>query len=98
MSLQLPEGVPPGLAQALQGGQGLPAALQGPPPGQDDDQGYSELDCLKDVIDDFPRLLTELTDPKDVQDAVSALRLLAGVQTRLMSAQAGPGGSQPQNA
>lgn len=86
-------------ALAAQGGQapqGLPAGLG--PDTDGGDPGYSELDCLKDVIDDFPKLLTELKDPKDVQDAVSALRLLAGVQTRLMSAQAGPSGAQPQNA
>ena len=88
-----PLSLPPGLAQALGQGTPLPAALQAGQPDQDDQGGYSQLDCLRDVIDDFPKLLTELTDPKDVQDAVSALRLLAGVQTRLM---AGQGGAQPQ--
>ena len=96
MSLALPEMLQQALAAhaASAGGPpaGLPAGL-GQPPQQDQDEGYDQLSCLRDVIDDFPRLLTELKDPKDVQDAVSALRLLAGIQTRLM----GPAnGSPPQ--
>lgn len=81
---------------ADQGGPGLPL-----PAGLDDEQAPSDpLGCLKDVIDDFPKLLTELQDPKDVQDAVKALQILAGIQTRLMSAapgqqQGGPGAAPP---
>jgi hypothetical protein len=91
MSGALPEGLQALLSQAPPGGAGpaLPQGLQG----DNDDQGYSALDCLKDVIDDFPKLLTELSDPKDVETAVSALKLLASIQTRLM--QGGSGAPQP---
>lgn len=86
MSLQLPEGLDPAVLAHL--------AATGAPPGlpqglQDDQSGgsaYGQLDCLKAVIDDFPKLLTELQDPKDVEQAVTALKILAGIQTRLMSA------------
>jgi hypothetical protein len=94
MSLSLPEGLDPAMLAQLGGGAGagappLPQGLQ-----DDGDQASDPLGCLKEVIDDFPRLLTELQDPRDVQDAVKALQILAGVQTRLMSA--GQAASGPQ--
>jgi len=84
MSLQIPEGMgaggpPPALPQGLQG----------------EDQAPSDpLGCLKDVLDEFPKLLTELTDPRDVQDAIKAMHVLSGIQTRLMSGGQGQGGAQ----
>jgi len=78
MSLQLPD---PDYGQ-VPGGP-LPQGLDDSEPPED------PLACLKDVIDGFPRLLTALQDPKDVQDAVKALQTLAGIQTRLMAPQAG---------
>lgn len=82
MSLQLPEmgppqGAPPGLPQDL----------------QDNPAGDQQLECLQKVLDDFPRLLTELQDPKHVETAVSALKALANIQTQLMS-EGGPGAAQ----
>jgi hypothetical protein len=95
MSLQLPEGIDPQMLAQL-AGQGAPPLPQGlqdqAEPGED--QGGTPLDCLKEVIDDFPKLLTELQDPRDVQDAVKALQILAGVQTRLMTAGQAANGPQ----
>ena len=88
MSLQLPEGMDP----AMMAAGGAPPAPPLPQGLEDDQPTGDPLGCLKDVIDDFPRLLTELQDPRDVQDAVKALQILAGIQTRLMSG--GPSGPQ----
>jgi len=92
MSSQLPEGLQALLAQAPAAGGSLPQGLQG----ESDEQGYTALDCLKDVIDDFPRLLTELQDPKQVEQAVSALKILANIQSQLMSAGQAASGPQAQ--
>lgn len=87
MGIQLPEGMPEGMPEGDMN-PSLPAGLE------QGEQGYSELDCLKDVIDDFPRLLTELKDPVDVQDATKAMLILVGIQRRLMQPQQGQSGSQ----
>ena len=92
MSLQLPEGLDPAVLAQLGGGGGgappLPAGLE-----QDDQASGDPLKCVQDVIEDFPRLLTELQDPKHVEMAVSALKILASIQTSLMQAAGGPQGS-----
>lgn len=69
-------------------------AAQAPPPQalQQPASGYDQLQCLQDVLDDFPRLLTELQDPKHVEMAVAAMKTLASIQSQLMSGN----GSQPQ--
>ncbi len=95
--------LPPGLAGGPpdQGGGQLPpqllAMLQGG--GQDGEdestaEGSSELDLLQDVMNDLPKLIAALKDPKDVENAITCLRVLAGIQTRLMQSQ-GSGGAQP---
>jgi hypothetical protein len=82
MNLQLPE---PDPAQA-QGGP-LPAGLGGG--GYDQDQQEDPLQVLQKCIQQLPRVIHALPDPKDVEDAVSALKILASIQTRLMKQ--GPG-------
>jgi hypothetical protein len=87
-------GIPPGLAALI-------AAHQGGG-GDADDQaqgGYPNdggLQCLQDVITDFPRLLHELTAPADVQAATQALAILTKIQTSLMQNSGASGGPSPQ--
>jgi len=50
------------------------------------------LSVLQDALDGFPALLHALSDPKDVHDAVTAMRLLTGIQARLMGPQGQAGG------
>lgn len=64
-------------------------------PGDQPDQGAGELACLQKVLDDFPKLLTELQDPQDVEQAVGAMKVLAGIQRRLMQTQGGQGAAPP---
>jgi hypothetical protein len=78
MSLQLPEGLDPSALAPPP--QALPQGLQ------DDQSSGDPLKCVQDVIEDFPQLLTELHDPKHVEMAVSALKILAAIQTQLMAA------------
>lgn len=75
--------VPPGLASLF--AQGTADADQA-------DQSTDPLQVLQDVIEQFPPLLVALKDPGDVDTAVAALRLLTGVQKRIMAEQ-GPGAS-----
>lgn len=71
---------------------GLAALVQHIPPDPDasSDTGQGDLATLQDVIDDFPKLLHALKNGDDVHDAVTALRLLTGIQKRLMGG--APGG------
>lgn len=86
--------VPPELLAQL-GVQGAP----GPPglaPGGPDDGGYGgdPLSVLQECIQQLPAVIAALPDPRDTQDAVKALQLLAGIQTRMMSqGQQGPQGA-----
>ena len=86
--------LPPQLAGLLPGGGPAPT-----PPGMgptEPDQDDGGLSCVQDTINYFPKLLHELSDPTDVQDAVKALQLLVGIQKRLMTG-SGQGGPQPQS-
>lgn len=99
MGLSLPEGIDPAMLAQLAAQQGPPMPPGGAPPAlpqglEPDSEPADPLSCLKEVIDDFPKLLTELQDPRDVQDAIKALQILAGIQTRLMTAGQAPGGAQ----
>lgn len=75
---------------------GALGAMQGPPPGPLDQQGQpgsDPLGALQDAIHSVTAAMVALPDPRDTQDAAQALRILAGVQTRLMSgANAAPQG------
>lgn len=85
--MMMPQGAPPGL-QALLGG------------GQPDQGGASQdggLSCLQDVIQGFPKLLHELSDPADVRDATKALAVLTSVQHRLMTSQGASSGPSTQS-
>lgn len=79
-SLQMPEPAPP------QAPQPLPGPLDQPDPaGQQD-----PLQVLQDCIQSLPAVIAALPDPQDTQDAVKALGILAGIQTRLMRGAGGP--------
>ena len=67
----------------------MPAGLAEPgePPDTED-----PLDVLQECIQQVSKTISALPDPKDTQDAVKALGLLAGIQTRLMTQTQGPGG------
>lgn len=54
---------------------------------QPDQPGQDPLQVLQEVLNDVHRLIAVLPDPQDTQDAIQAMRVLAGVQTRLMSRQ-----------
>ncbi len=90
--------MPPGLAGGPpdQGGGQLPpqilAMLQGQGGDESTAEGSSELDTLQEIMNDLPKLISALQDPKDVEQAITCLRVLAGIQTRLMQ---GSGGAQP---
>ena len=74
---------PASLAQLL-GGNGAP-----PSTGPQDDGG---LGALQEVINLMPKVMSALPDPNDVHDAATCLRVLTGIQKRLMSG--GPGAGQ----
>lgn len=67
------------------------AGQQGGQPGQGEGDPLEEL---KDVIDSVHQLLATLPDPQDVHDTVTALRLLTGVQKRIMGMGQGNAGAQ----
>lgn len=72
------------------GGLDLPSLLAAQGQGgqtEPDQGGQDPLQVLQEVLNDVHRLIAVLPDPQDTQDAVQALRVLAGVQTRLMSRQ-----------
>lgn len=76
--------LPPELASVLQGGGDQ--QQQG---GYSPDQ--SPLDVLRQCINAIPAVIHALPDPRDTQDAVRALLLLTGIQTRMMSGNGTPG-------
>lgn len=58
--------------------------------------GQEQADPLEDLqatIDAMHELLRSLTDPGDVHQAATALRILTGIQQRMMSEQGAPGGA-----
>jgi hypothetical protein len=75
---------PPGALSELFGGHMPQDADEQPQP---HDGG---LHALQEVLDEFPALLTALHDPGDVHDATTALRLLTGIQKRMMGQTGGP--------
>ncbi len=86
-----PPPVPDGLA-ALLAGHG-PGA---PPPDQDDQGGGDKgLQALQEIIDEFPDLLVAVKDPTDVHDATTCLRVLTGIQKRMMGGAAGGKAAPP---
>lgn len=82
--------LPPELAAAL-GGGGQDAGGGGGDPGAYGGQGGSPLDVLQQCIQSLPGVIQALPDAKDTQEAVKALLLLTGIQTRMMSASGAPG-------
>lgn len=50
--------------------------------GQDEQQ--DPLAVLQECIQALPGVIASLPDPQDTQDAIKALQILAGIQTRLM--------------
>lgn len=82
---------PPGLA-ALLAGQGAGGLPQGADPSQAPPDGG--LEALQNIIEEFPALLTAMPDPKHVDMAVQAMRILTTIQRDLMGAQGGPAAQQ----
>ena len=83
----------------LHGGSLADLLSGGPPPATNSDDGGAKqtdpLTAIQDSIDNVHQLMVSLTDPTDVHDATTALRLLTGIQKRLMgngAPQATPGG------
>jgi len=50
------------------------------------------LQTLQTCIQALPGVIAALPDPRDTQDAIRALQILAGIQTRLMTGPGGGGG------
>ncbi len=94
MSAFLPPQAPPDQGPPLPGPSGpVPGGLydQGAPPPEPAADGG--LGVLQDCIECGTQLLAALHDPQDVNQAASALKLLTGIQARLMAqAQSGPQG------
>lgn len=80
-----PAGPPASLADLLGG------AAQGQPDQPSPDGG---LQTLQEIIEEFPALLAAMPDPKHVDMAVSAMRILTTIQRDLMGAQSGPAAQQ----
>jgi hypothetical protein len=85
--------VPPGLLAQL----GVSGAAGPPGFAADQEGGYSgstdPLTVLQECIQGLPAVIAALPDPRDTQDAVKALQLLVGIQTRMMAQQQGPQGA-----
>lgn len=86
-----PGAPPPGLAALLAGaGQGG----GGPEEQQEGSVQDGGLSALQEMIEDFPALLAALPDPKHVDLAVQAMRILTTIQRDLMGAQGGSAAQQ----
>lgn len=82
---------PPGLAALLAGAGG------GQPPDNEQAEPATQdggLGALQEIIEDFPALLAAMPDPKHVDMAVQAMRILTTIQRDLMGAQGGPAAQQ----
>ena len=77
-SFQMPDGQGPLAPQAL------PAGLNPPEQGEPADQ-EDPLDVLQECIQALPKVISSLPDPQDTQDAITALGILAKIQTRMMA-------------
>ena len=88
--------IPPALAAALAQHMPPPAALQGGGAGPERDYPHDPLAAVQECINDLHAAMPAFHDPQDTMDITNALRLLMGIQKRLMSPQQAGNGPQPQ--
>lgn len=91
MTLDIPPQIAAALSQAV---QQPPTGLQGG--GPERDYPHDPLAAVQECINDLHAAMPAFHDPQDTMDITNALRLLMGIQKRLMQPQQGGNGPQPQ--